>query len=52
MKYQKGQKVKFQGKEWTVCEGGKSDPAKKVRLYKLSRGAWKRLVPGNCITTA
>ena len=50
MKYQKGQKVKFQSKEWTVCAGGESDPKHKVYRYKLARGAWKRLVAGNCIT--
>lgn len=50
MKYLKGQKVKYRGMEWTVCSGGMSDPTKKVRLYKLSRGAWKRHVAGNCIT--
>lgn len=52
MKWTKGQKVKYRGATWTVCDGGFSDPFRKVRVYKLSRGAWKRLVSGNCITSA
>lgn len=49
MKYRKGQRVVYRGKEWTVCEGGFSDRSRKVFRYKLSRGAWKEHVPGNCI---
>lgn len=48
-KYQKGDKVKFQSKVWTVCTGGCSDPQTKNYRYRLSRGAWKKLIPGNQI---
>jgi len=48
-KFNKGDKVWFQSKTWTICSGGISDPAGKDFRYKLSRGAWKKYIPGNQI---
>lgn len=55
MKYKKGQKVIYRKQTWTVCDGGMSMPDKGVYMYRLCRGAWKKLVSGhnitgNCIT--
>ena len=50
-KLTKGQKVQYRGKQWTVCEGGQSDPATKSYQYHLTRGAWHKMVRGNCIIT-
>ena len=46
-KFNKGDKIMFRSKTWTVCAGGVSDTAGKDFKYKISRGAWKWLVPGN-----
>lgn len=51
-KFTKGDKTMFQGKEFVVCEGGMTDPESKSYLYKISRGAWKRLVAGNRLQPA
>ena len=48
-KLTKGTKVLFQSKTWVVCDGGQSDPQLKSYRYKLARGSWKRLIPGNQI---
>ena len=50
-KFTKGDSVKYLGKKWTVCKGGRSDSSKKSYLYKISRGAWKRHVAGNCLSS-
>lgn len=48
-KYSKGDAVKYRGKKWTICKGGRSNPTTKSYEYKISRGAWKEHVAGNCL---
>jgi len=48
-KFTKGDSVKYRGQKWTVCKGGRSNPNTKSYEYKLSRGAWKKHVAGNCL---
>ena len=48
-KFNKGDKVRYQSKEWIVCEGGRSCPTRKSFMYKIARGAWKREVAGNSL---
>lgn len=48
-KFSKGDGALYKGKRWVVCEGGKSNPRTKSYEYKISRGAWKKYVAGNCL---
>ena len=50
-RFNKGHKVMYRNQEWTICEGGTSCPTKKSYLYKIARGAWKREVAGNCLSS-
>jgi len=49
-KYSKGDDVSYKGKRWVICEGGQSNSKTKSYEYKISRGAWKRHVAGNCLS--
>ncbi len=49
-KFSKGDAVKYRGKKWTICKGGRSNPTTKSYEYKISRGAWKEHVAGNRLT--
>ena len=48
-KLKQGDKVKYQGKIWTVCKGGFSSPETKSYVYRIHRGRSVMEVPGNCL---
>ena len=50
-KFTKGDSVTYKGQKWTICKGGMTSPTKKSYLYKIARGAWKKHVAGNRLST-
>ena len=49
-KFSKGDSVKFRGKKWTICKGGRTNRNTKSYEYKIYRGSWKEHVAGNRLT--